>query len=244
MVADRKILPGLVLLSAALLGAPSLANAQGRGGFGGPGGGFGGPGGMFGGGNDAMLLQNDDVRQELGLVDDQVEKLTGIREKMQEEFRSMFTGLRDLSEDERRAKFEELQTKMRDRQTEMQREIDDVLLPHQSKRLKQIGRQMRSRQGGGGVNSDSVADELKLTDEQKEKLKEKAVEVEKKLREKMAKLRKEAEDELLSVLTPEQRAEWKDMVGDPFEMQFRRPGGPGGQGGFGGRGGPGGRPGN
>jgi len=54
-------------------------------------------------------------------------------------------------------------------------------------------------------------------------------------------MRKEAEDDLLSVLTPEQRAEWRDLIGEPFEMQFRGfggRGGPGGQGGPGGRGNP------
>lgn len=94
---------------------PAAAFAQGFGG-GGPGGrgGF----GMFGGGGgggDLMLLQNDDVRTELGLVDDQVEKLRGIGDKMREEMRSMFSGFRDLNEEERRAKFEEMRTKMEDR---------------------------------------------------------------------------------------------------------------------------------
>lgn len=204
--------------------------------------------GMFGGGGELFLLQNDDVREELGLVDDQVEKLQAIRDKMREDAQAMFAGIRDLNEDERRAKFEEMRPKMEERQKEVQREMEQVLLPHQVKRLKQIGRQLRTRQGGGGVNPDTLADELKLTDEQKDRLREKAQEIEKKLRDKIAKIRKEAEDDLLSVLTPEQRAEWRDMVGEPFEMQFRGfgqggPGGPGGGRGPGGQGrGAGGRP--
>jgi Spy/CpxP family protein refolding chaperone len=231
----------LFLALALLVGGslPAAVVAQGPGGPGGRGG-F----GMFGGGGggDLMLLQNDDVRTELGLVDDQVEKIRGIGEKMREEMRSMFSGFRDLGDDERRAKFEEMRTKMEDRAKEVQKEMDEILLPHQSKRLKQIGRQLRSRQGGSnGISPDAVATELKLSDEQKEKLREKAQEVEKKLREKVAKMRKEAEDDLLSVLTPEQRAEWRDLIGEPFEMQFRGFGGRGGPGGQGGQGGPGGR---
>lgn len=234
-----------LLLGIGLL-SPAAVWAQ-PGGFGGPGGPGRGGFGMFGGGGgggEIFLLQNEDVREELGLVDDQISKLQALNEKSREGMRELFTGMRDLNEDERRAKFEEIRGKMEERQKELQTELEQVLLPHQSKRLKQIGRQMRTRQGGNGVNADGLATELKLTDEQKEKLREKAVEVEKKMREKLTKLRKEAEDELLSVLTPEQRAEWREMVGEPFEMQFRGRGGPGGQGGPGGRGAPGGRPGN
>ena len=187
----------LFVAAALLLGigviSPVAAWAQ-PGGFGGPGGPGRGGFGMFGGGGgggEIFLLQNDDVREELGLVEDQVTKLQALNEKSREGMRDLFTGMRDLNEDERRAKFEEIRGKMEERQKEMQAELEQVLLPHQSKRLKQIGRQMRTRQGGNSVNTDTLAAELKLTDEQKEKLREKAVEVEKKMREKLTKLRKD-----------------------------------------------------
>lgn len=228
--------------------ASSALAQQGGGGRGGSGrGGF----GMFGGGggNELMLLLNDDVREELGLVDDQIEKLRAISDKQREEMRTMFQGAfgggqGGGTDEDRQKRFEEMRTKLQDRMTEIQKDVDGILLPHQSKRIKQIGRQMRLRGMNGTMNNDVLAEELKLTDDQKEKLREKAAEVQKKLNEKLTKLRKEAEDDLLSVLSVEQRVEYKEMVGEPFDtqrMMTRGFGGPGG--GPGGPGGPGGAPG-
>jgi len=249
----------LVCIAAfSLLVVPSLAWAQpggaggagGRGGFGR--GGFGGWGG--GNGTDIMLLLNDEIRSEIDLVDDQAEKLRALMDKQREEMRTMFQGIQgnpgaNETDEQRQARFNEMREKMQQRMTELQKDIDGILLPHQSKRIKQISRQMRLRNPQTGINNDQLAEELKLTDEQKEKLKAKAEEVQKKLAEKISKVRKDAEDDILSVLTVEQRAEFKEMVGEPFDTQrifarqmgFGGPGGPGGPGGAGGPGAPGGR---
>lgn len=242
----------VVAVAALVVTTANTALAQpgggGRGGFGR--GGFGMLGG--GGGSELMLLLNDDIREELGLVDDQVEKLRAISDKQREEMRTMFQGAfgggqGGGTEEDRQKRFEEMRTKLQDRMTEIQKDVDGILLPHQSKRIKQIGRQMRLRGMNGTMNNDVLAEELKLTEEQKEKLREKAVDVQKKLNEKLTKLRKEAEDDLLSVLSVEQRVEYKELVGEPFDTQrmftrgFGGPGGPGAPGGA--PGAPGGAPG-
>jgi hypothetical protein len=81
---------------------------------------------------------------------------------------------------------------------------------------------------------------LGITDAQKEALQAKQQEIEASLNEKIAKLRTEAREELFSVLTTEQQAKLKGMIGKPFTFTGG-PGGPGfgGGGGFGGRGGDG-----
>ena len=83
---------------------------------------------------------------------------------------------------------------------------------------------------GCGLLGDQTAQELGLTDEQKEKLRAKSEQLEEEIRKKLAELRTQAQNELLKVLTPAQQAKWKDMVGEPFEFQreeFPRPqGGP------------------
>lgn len=247
MLLSRKSLLIAALSLAALAMIPAVGFAQGRGGRGpggpgGPGGGpggfgFGGPGGFGGfggrGGGETMLLLNDQVRSELELTDDQMERIRAASEKAREglDFREMFRDFRDLTEEQRTARMEEIRTKMTERQEATRKELDTILLPQQSKRLKQIATQQRMRggPGGGNVNSDFLAEELKLTDEQKQKLAAKAQEVEQKLRERLTKLRKDAEDEILSVLTVEQRATLKDLTGDPFELRFGPPGQRGGQ---------------
>jgi Spy/CpxP family protein refolding chaperone len=226
-----------VVLAVSLISVGSSAWAQqdgqrGRGGFV-P---FGGGGGSIG------LLLRDDVRKELEIVDDQVEKIRALGDSMREQMRGLFSGLRDLPEDERRAKFAELREKMEEQQKELSAKVDEILLPHQRDRLKQIGLQMQMRyRGTSGLLTDQLAEQLNITDEQKEKLRAKAEEVRKSLDERIAKARAEARDELLEVLTPDQREKLKALLGDDFQADSSNPGGGfrrrGGDGGGRGRGG-------
>jgi hypothetical protein len=89
------------------------------------------------------------------------------------------------------------------------------------------------------LTSGTLAEDLGITQEQKDALAKKQQEVQASMQEKMAKLRQEAEDELLSVLTPTQQAKLKSMIGQPFTFSQPQFGGPGGGfgGGRGGRGG-------
>jgi Spy/CpxP family protein refolding chaperone len=215
----------------------------GRGGRGGRGGFGGGFGGGPGGGGATQLLQDENVRRELDLVDEQVSKLRDIATKLQEDMQAQFQGfdfgsLRDLSEEERNARFAEMRKKGEEVAASAQKEIDGVLLPHQRERLKQLMVQSQMRFGADrALTSGTLAEELGITEEQKETLAKKQEEVQQSLQEKMAKLRQEAQDELLSVLTPTQQAKLKSMVGEPFTFAQPQFGGAGGGGFGGGRGG-------
>ena len=72
----------------------------------------------------------------------------------------------------------------------------------------------------GGLTSERgsqvLKDQLDISDDQMDEMKEKAVEVKKALDAKIAKLRKEAETEILSVLDSEQREKYKKMMGDTY----------------------------
>lgn len=200
---------------------------------GGPG--FGGPGGgAFG----AMgLLDNEEVRKELEIVDEQVEKLQALRDKLREEMREQFSGLRELSDDERRARFEGMREKMETRMKEVQKEVDDVLLPQQRERLQQINLQQRLQRSGTveGLTSGELAETLGITPEQKADMEERAKAAEKELQEKIAKAREEAREKVLAGLTAEQKEKIKKMIGTEFRMENRF--GQGFQGGRGNRGG-------
>jgi Spy/CpxP family protein refolding chaperone len=212
-----------------------------------PGGGPGGFGFGFGGGL-ADVLRREDVQKELELLDDQVEKLRQLGESQRDRMREKFAGLQDVPREDRMEKAREL---MRKAQQDTEEEIGKILLPFQMKRAKQLAFQIRMRGGATrAMLSDPVAEELGLTESQKERIRTKAEQLEEELRKKIAELRTQAQDELLKELTPPQQAQWKEMVGDPFEFQrieFPRlgggqpgQGGPGGRfGGRGGRGGPG-----
>ncbi len=207
--------------------AGSYAQAQPQRGPGSGPGAFGGPGVFFGGlggGGLADILRREDVRKELELLDDQVAQLQKLAEGRREKMRDLFSGLRDVPQEDRRVKMRELIQKS---QQDLEAEIGKVLLPHQMKRAKQLETQLRM-QGGRGMLSDQVGQDLGLTEDQQEKLRAKAEQLQEEVRKKLAEMRAQAQNELLQLLTPAQQAKWKEMVGEPFEFQretFPRPSG-------------------
>jgi hypothetical protein len=211
----------LVVGVAALLAGPVMAQqrqrGQGRGGFG------------FGGG-PGMLLQNEGVQKELKLDSDQVEKATAAVTKVREKHTDEFAKLQDLDQQER---FEKMRAINQTISTETMKALEDVLKPEQIKRLKQIELQNR---GANAFTDAAIEKSLKLTNEQKEKIKTIADDSAAEMRQlfqpgggadpqeaqkKMAALRKATMERATSVLTAEQKQTWKDMVGQPFEVQFQ-----------------------
>jgi len=211
-----------------LLAGPALAQ-PGRGGFG-------GLGGMAQ--NIGFLVQNKSVQDELKIDKDQADKIREATTKVREDFRDEFTKLRDATPEEREVilkKFNEANEKA----------VKGALKEDQVKRLTQIQLQQK---GVAMFTDEKVQKDLKLTDEQKEKIKEIAKELQKetealmprfepgtkpdfsKIQENMQKVQslgKEAKANALKTLTDEQKKQVKTMTGEPFEMkmEFGRPGG-------------------
>jgi Spy/CpxP family protein refolding chaperone len=85
------------------------------------------------------------------------------------------------------------------------------------------------QRGAAALTTGELAETLNLTDSQREKLEERAAEVQEELQQKIRQLHVEARNKLFEVLTAEQRAKLDTLIGDQFDMQ-----GPGfGRGGFG-----------
>jgi hypothetical protein len=174
--------------------------------------GFGGFGGFFGKGKE--------------LTDEQKEKAA----KMMEKFQSLM----DVAEDKLEDKIREV---FKDEIEGPNKEVEKILKPEQMSRLKQISRQ----QGGPAayLKPDNVKD-LELKDEQKTKIKEISAELDKdraelfssggggmggfrlspETREKLNALTKEASEKATAVLTDAQKSKWKELIGEPFTVQF------------------------
>jgi hypothetical protein len=213
-----------------------------------------------GGGGVIGLLQVREVREELKLSDEQVGKLTRLREELdaarREGDRPDFQGLRDLSESERAARLKEFQ-EARDKENQANEEkVRRVLTGEQFKRLKQIELQ---QQGTTALMRPDIGQALGITDDQRAKMqtvneenggkmramfenvRDMSEDERAGLRDKMTQLREDSEKALMAVLNDEQKAKLKDIMGQPFDMprpEFGR-GGPGGPGGPGGNRGPG-----
>jgi hypothetical protein len=192
------------------------------------------------------LLGDEKVQKELDLDESQLERIRGLQEDMQAEMREAFSGLRDRFREGNR---EEIMQEIREMTTEITDEfdsqLDKELLDHQKQRLKQLVFRAQSRRSGGaaaGSLPEGMIKELGITEEQKTQMIEKARSVKEDLDKKIANLQKQAEEEVLAVLTKEQQEKYKELMGEAFEFsQPRFPGMGGGRGGRGGRGDGGGR---
>ena len=217
--ARRLMLAGLAIGVAALWSTSVLAQ--------GPGGGRRGGRGGFGG----NLLEDPQVQKELELLDDQVEQLKEVNEKVRSQMMEMFREMRNVPREEMRERFAGLREKI----TEIRdKELSTVLLPDQLKRLKQIEFQQQfSRGGGRTLENPQLMERLGLSDEQIEKIRQLSEQAQEEMRKKMEQMRKELQDKVLALLTPQQRKDFDDLVGDPVELsppQRGRRGGPGGGG--------------
>lgn len=208
----------LALGVAALAAAPAQAQ-QGRG-FGR----FGGGGGGFG----TMLLSNKGVQKELKATDEQAEKLNALGEQLRSKQREAFQKLQELSDDERREKGREL---FRTAEADLRKGLADVLKPEQVKRFEQIQLQAS---GPGAFASPRVEEALKLTDDQKGKIRTVNDELGQSIRDafeadrenaftKIAELRKGATEKAVAVLNDDQKKTWKELTGEPFEVKFEAP---------------------
>lgn len=189
----------------------------------------GGPGGGFPQ-SSIMLLMREDVQGELDLVEDQVEDIKAMQDEMRNKMRDMFNDMREQGGGFDR---DSMMEKMGEVNKEFESQVKEILLPHQFERLGQIKIQSDARRSGGatgGALPSSLVEKLNITEEQQEAMKKKAEEVKKSMDEKIAKIRAQAEEEVLSVLSAKQREEYKAMIGDQFKFDDTR-------GGFGGRGG-------
>ena len=209
---------GLLLFTAQMAMAQPGRDA-GRGGF----------GRLFN--NPVFLLRNPKVQEELELVEDQVQELQNLQEEVMGKVRDTFRGMRDADQDARAARMEEIKTYFED----LQKQVDGILLPHQQKRLKQLFFQRQTARGNNGLLSGPLAEQLNLSEEQLEKMREAAEKAQQELREKMAKLQQEAREKILSFLTSEQRAKFDELMGDPFDFGDDRGRGDRGRGGERGR---------
>jgi len=212
----------LVILLSAVEGQQK---GKGRGGFGG----FGG--GTFGGTNLVSLAGNEAVQKEMGVSGDLVEKLNSLRDDInaarQKEYQVANINPQDFQNltQEQRQKMNQIGNKLND---EFDPKVKALLSADQLKRLQQIRLQVSwQNQGPPALLVADVASELKLSDEQRQKLNALSMEYTQKQRELFtggfdqaaaAKLREERTSKALDVLSDEQKEKLKSLQGSPFNV--------------------------
>jgi hypothetical protein len=223
-----------IVLSAALAAAvATTASAQGR------------PGGFGGGGFGqisayGLVATNKVLQDELKVTDEQKTKLEDALKPIGEKRRELFGGGggRNATEEQRK----EMAEKMAKLSEDTKKAVEGVLDAKQAKRLSEINVQVM---GFAAFANKDVQEKLKLSDEQKTKIKDINEELQKdtaELRKDMPRfggqgqrpseedmkkfaefqkkseaLRKDATEKVAEGLTADQKKAWKDMVGEKFD---------------------------
>jgi gas vesicle protein len=191
----------------------SPAWAQGRGGF---------------GGGAAGFLMAPNVQKDLNLTDAQVKKVQETLREIRERHQDDYAALRDASPDVRSTKMATLNETVGD-------EVKKALSfsAEQSKRFDQISLQAHGVQAFAHPTVDA---KLKLTDDQKSKIREiveetrsssagafnkDASEQERtEARNKRAETQKVNISKVQALLTDDQKKAWKELTGEPIEIQY------------------------
>jgi Spy/CpxP family protein refolding chaperone len=169
---------------------------------------------------EVMLLRQKSVQDDLEITEAQRRKIHAFADKQWKKVQAM----KNSSEPERDRAFEAMAKANQDF-------LKNTLMPQQQKRLNEIAMQVA---GLLWVMRSDVATALNLTDEQKQKIREMHREAHKEAQEalrsnngaveeaKFREMRQSNRKRLMSVLTAEQKAKWKEMAGAPFrgELHF------------------------
>jgi len=194
-------------------------------------------------GSVTNLIGIPQIQKELGLNDDQRKQIADEVKSMQIYLRQQFMEVRKLPRSEQPARIRELKVATSPFVSERQAIILEVLTPSQRNRLTGISMQYR---GVESLLDDQIADLLELSKEQRAEILKIAEELDvtlaaerqammsqqfeerqkgrKGFLQKMQRLRKEAEGEILAVLTEEQYKKFEQLQGEKFRV--RRPKGP------------------
>jgi hypothetical protein len=175
-----------------------------------------------------FLVFHDKVAKELKLSTEQKEKLDQeLPERLQDAMK-FFESIHDVKSPEREKQFAAYRRKVHDKLAAF---LKETLKDDQSKRLRQIELQQEGAFTLGG----EVGKELKITDDQRKQFMAVHQELQKKVeslvkeaqsggkpeevRPRIMKLRKEYEAKIVAILTEAQKTQWKEMLGQPIDLE-------------------------
>jgi hypothetical protein len=198
---------------------------------------FGGPGGR--GGFEVsrlMLVRVEPVQEELGLVEEQLTKVNDLRDELRggrggRGDRGDRPNFREMSEEERQEFMAQRQKEAAERSAHEKEKLGEILMPHQSERLEEIFLQVR---GASALVDPAVAEQVGLTDDDQEELRE-AIQTAREgmqdemralfesgdreqIGEKMREMQQKVDEQALATLSDEQKQKFTEMKGEKFDL--------------------------
>ena len=145
------------------------------------------------------------VIQDAEILSDQLKEIHEINKQHFVDTKELYEG-----------KGEEIREKRLALNNEREAKFEEVLLPHQMKRLQEIITQIHVQNAGeaGALIHADYGELLGITSEQRTRIKSRHKEIGKTLKEDILKLREEANNRVTSLLDSKQRRRFKELVGE------------------------------
>jgi len=165
------------------------------------------------------ILVSGTLNKELDLVAEQVDALRNIsehrRKTLLQRFASPSGPAAESAKQNRPPKYADL---LPEANRQAFKAIEEVLLPHQLKRWKQIVLQLtHGNEPNRALLLPSVVHQLQIKPEQEEAIKQMFADAEKKIQKMAEEIRKERDEQIHTrVLSTKQRAEFENLFGSPF----------------------------
>jgi hypothetical protein len=169
-----------------------------------------------------MLANQKSVQEELKLGDEQVKAVAAITKALKQKGE-------DLTETDPKERMKKAAEFFKD----AEKQVLAALKPEQAKRLRQIALQRQTMIAA--LEKPEVAKEMKLTEQQTKivrefrevamnemaKVREGGADSREEARKKMTEISKATDEKLLKMLTDEQKAKWRDLLGEPFKGDLK-----------------------
>ena len=184
-----------------------------------------------------MLGHDEGLRNELEVVDEQVDDLKELAKNYQKDMMSFYSDNKELLEGMQKSALgdnpedaQEMVKKFQKKNAEFSQgymdKLEEVLFPHQIERLKQIAKQQQMKLTNKysdefGIAA-SLSKELGLTAEQEEQLNETIKDARQEYYDTVETAKKKALDRIMGTLTPEQKEKMEEIIGDDFDQDFMR----------------------
>ena len=158
------------------------------------------------------LIANPSVQADLELVDDQEKQIDSLSQQMARESKQLFRETQGAQD------YDQFAKKIGVLKRQYAERLEEVLLPPQIERMKQIALQMHLKNSGmaNAITSPAVAELLGLSDQQVVKLKQQSVLLKKQMAADIQELKAKLDRDLLKELTAEQRAKLSGLQGDKW----------------------------
>lgn len=162
------------------------------------------------------LLFTGFLDKELEIIPEQQRVLSEIEARRKESIRSAFDS--QVKGETRNESVKRVAESTSSLNREALEEINDVLLPHQQNRWRQIGLQLTfQNETSRALLTAEFAKKLEITQEQRQALQDTFKAGERDLEEAMRLAREQRDAKMMQVLTPKQRTEFNSVFGKPFD---------------------------